>query len=87
MFDPNQMMGGSAAPEAELDIEAVIKKFLAEVRAAAESDGQVSENERLLIEKVTTIGQQFLANREKEAQAALGGGPATQFISRTLGGV
>lgn len=83
---PDPMTGGPAAPE-PVDIEEVVKRFLSEVKAAAESDGQVSENERLLIEKVTTIGQQFLANREKEAQAALGGGPATQFISRTLGGV
>lgn len=82
-------MGGPAAPEAapEQAVEDVLKQFLSDVKAAAESDGQVSEAERLLIEKITTIGQQFLATREKEAQAALGGGPATQYISRTLGGV
>ena len=83
MLDPAQI--GSSQPAQ--DIEEIAKKFLADIGAAAESDGQVSENERLLIEKCRTIVQQFLASREKEAQAALGGGPATQFINRTLGGV
>jgi uncharacterized membrane protein YebE (DUF533 family) len=86
---PDPSMGASApAPEAPAaDVEEVLSRFLSEIKAAAESDGQVSQNERLLIEKLTTIGQQFLANREKEDQAALGGGPATNSISRILGGV
>lgn len=87
MFDPAQIGNPQPAPEQAVDIEEIAKKFLADVGAAAESDGQVSESERLLIEKCRTIIQQFLASREKEAQAALGGGPATQYISRTLGGV
>lgn len=42
----------------------------------------VTEKERLLLEKLTTTVQQIRAEREKEQQAALGGGPATNFLRR-----
>ena len=61
-----------------------VKSLLVEL---AEDDGQVSEVERLEIEKILTMLQKFRADREKEHQAALGGGPATNFLRRAAGGV
>jgi hypothetical protein len=55
-------------------------------RKAAESDGSVTEAERLIVEQITTLVQKIKAGREKEQQAALGGGPATQFLRRASAG-
>lgn len=64
----------------------VLKRLISEIQSAASADGTVSENERLLIEKLTTLAQQFLATREKEHQAAMGGGPAMNALARMSGG-
>ena len=68
------------------DIESAIEEAMQILKDAAASDGQVTANERLVIEKITTLAQQLLATREKEHQAALGGGPATNFLKRMSGG-
>jgi hypothetical protein len=68
------------------EVEDVVRRLVREVEVAINADGQVSENERLLFEKLRTLAQQFLANREKENQAALGGGPATNALARMTSG-
>lgn len=68
-------------------VDAVLKRLISEIQSAANADGQVTENERLLIEKLTTLAQQFLANREKEDQQAMGSSPAMNAISRAYGAV
>ena len=85
MMDP-AMMGAPQAAPVDPAVEQVIKKFLEQLRAAVSADGQTSEAEKLLVEQMTTIGQKFLANREKEDQAALGGGGALNAVARALGG-
>lgn len=82
---PDQGQGPSDAPQGGGDAEQQIKAAIDQIRAAVSSDG-LSENERLILEKITTLGQQLLAGREKEQQAAMGGGPATQFIKRATQG-
>ena len=62
------------------------QKIIDAARAAVEEDGTVSAQERLLVEQITTLVAKLQAGREKEQQAALGGGPATQFLRRASGG-
>lgn len=92
MFDPS-LMGGAAAPTpapapepVDPAVEEIIRKFLADLSAATQSDGTVTETEKLLLEKARSLSQQFLAGREKEDQAALGGGGALNSVARALGG-
>lgn len=92
MMDPFGAMpappaaGPYAEPASEArPIEDVLKDCVAALEDAARADGSISERERLLLEKIRTLHQQFLADREKEHQAALGGGPATQFLARSFG--
>ncbi len=54
------------------------------IRSAITAD-DASDNEKLIAEKMSTLGQQLLATHEKEHQAAMGGGPATNFLRRTSG--
>jgi hypothetical protein len=61
-----------------------IRGALDAIRAAITAD-DASDNEKLIAEKMTTLGQQLLATHEKEHQAALGGGPATNFLRRASG--
>lgn len=74
-----------AAPEAQQSPDEMISMALDMIRQALSADGDLSEAERLTIEKVTTMLQQIPAGREKEQQAALGGGPATNFLRRNSG--
>jgi hypothetical protein len=62
-----------------------IKQALTDLRAIITDPG-VSEQERLLLEKCTSVLQQIRATHEKEQQAALGGSPATNFLRRQSGG-
>lgn len=62
-----------------------IRQALDTIRAAIGSSN-ASDNEKLIAEKMTTLGQQLLATHEKEHQAAMGGGPATNFLRRASGG-
>lgn len=61
-----------------------MRAVMDEVRAIAEEDG-FTENERLTVEKITTLLQQLNAGREKEQNALTGGGPATQALARAYG--
>ena len=81
---PDEMMGG-APPEPPADFEATVERLRGLLIELAENDGSVSEQERLSIEKMLTEVQKWRADREKERQAALGGGPATNFLRRASG--
>lgn len=67
------------------DSEQAIADALAQIRDALSADG-FSEQEKATLEKVTTLLQSLAATREKEQQAAMGGGPATNYLRRTSGG-
>lgn len=81
MIDPS-MMGESPAPPDDEDPWLMV---LEAVRAAAQADGQVTAQESVLVEQVTTLIAKLRAGREKEQQAALGGGPATNYLRRASG--
>lgn len=76
---------GLAAPLSELDFEARLRRIVEDARAAI-SEGGADSQEELLLEQLTSIVAKIKAKRAKEEQAALGGGPATAFLSRALGG-
>ena len=82
--DPGQAAPEAAPEQASGSPEDMIGEALEMIRQALSADG-LSEQERLTIEKVTTLLQQIPATREKEQQAALGGGPATNFLRRQSG--
>lgn len=75
---------GGEPEAAQESPDEMISMALDMIRQALSADG-LSEQERLTIEKVTTLLQQIPATREKEQQAALGGGPATNFLRRNSG--
>lgn len=62
----------------------VIPQILDDVRAAL-SASDADPAEKLELEKITTQLQSMLAQHHKQEQAALGGGPATQFLKRASG--
>ncbi len=62
-----------------------IDATLADLRAALQATDATAA-EKLTVEKVTTLLQGITATHEKEQQAALGGGPATNFLRRASGG-
>ena len=73
----NQQGSGSFADQ--------IRSALDQIRAAITAD-DASDNEKLIAEKMTTLGQQLLATHEKEHQAAMGASPAMNFLRRASGG-
>lgn len=75
-----------AAPQKNLeDAVPLIRELL---RTIVEADGTVSEQERLKVEKIMTAVQELAATREKETQAALGGGTGgINAVARAIGGV
>ena len=75
----------SAAEPEQLGFDERLSRIISDARAAIDEDG-VDEQERLLFEQLTTLVQKIRATREKEHQAALGGGPATNFLRRAAGG-
>lgn len=96
------LMGGAAAPQGpppeiqvnpadhpdnqqQADPTQQITDALSQIRDALAADG-FSDQEKLTLEKVTTLLQGLSATREKEQQAAMGGGPATNFLRRASGG-
>ena len=84
------MMGAAAPPPAPPDdqpedLDSIIAQ-IKELVALVIQDGGVTAKERLDAEKINTILEGMRAGWEKEKQAALGGGPATQFISRAVRG-
>lgn len=76
MFDEQQPQGSDDVWQDVLDI----------VRQAAQADGQVDEQEMVVVEQITSLIAKLRAGRAKEREAALGGGPATKFLSRASGG-
>jgi uncharacterized membrane protein YebE (DUF533 family) len=84
-----QIPGPQGPPPQEPDTDDSgdpFQKIIDAARAAASSDGTVSKAEMLIVEQITTLVAKLQAGREKEQQAALGGGPATQFLRRASGG-
>lgn len=83
------LMGGGApqpAPQEEQSPQDAFSRVMAEVQALVEADGKVTQSEALELEKIRMSIRKILAGREKEEQAALGGGPATSFLKRASGG-
>jgi DNA replication initiation complex subunit (GINS family) len=77
-----------APPEAAAPQESVedwVDRAITEAHGKA-AEGGLTPKERLLVEKLTSLYAQLLAERDKEEQAALGGGPATNFLRRNSGG-
>jgi hypothetical protein len=62
-----------------------IRAALDKIRAAIASDGP-SDQDRLILEQMTTLGQKLLAGHEQDQQAALGSSPAMNFVRRATGG-
>ena len=85
--DPSMMglpdPGMDAQPDQGSD---PFQRIIDAVRAAVEEDGTVTPAEMVIVEQITTLVAKLSAGRDKEQQAALGGGPATQFLARTFGG-
>jgi hypothetical protein len=76
---------GAPAPDAGGGGGDPFQEIIEAARRAVEADGTVDAQERLIIEQITTLVAKLQANREKQEQAALGGGPATQFLRRSSG--
>jgi hypothetical protein len=85
-FPPQIQIGDQADPAAggSQDPEQQIKDALDQIRQALSADG-FTDQEKLTLEKVTTLLQGLSATRASEQQAALGGGPATNYIRRATG--
>lgn len=77
------MMGGSPPPADDEDPWAMVMEA---VRAAAQADGTVTPQENVIVEQIGSLIAKLQAGRDKERQAALGGGPATQYLKRANGG-
>lgn len=85
MFDPAMMGASAPAPKSTEQVLSEIQRLLNDLATADGSD--VDEIEAAKIAKIVAQVADLGANRAKEQQAALGGGPATKFIGRTLGAV
>lgn len=77
-------MGGQPAPEPQ-DDEDPWDMVMEAVRAAVQADGKVDPQEMVTVEKITSLIAAMQAGRHKQEQAALGGGPATQYLKRQSG--
>ncbi len=91
---PGPMMGPQGPPpppgpppgyDQGASAEDSLRECISQIRAVAEQGG-MSEQERMLVEDVTSKIQKILALREKEDQALAGGGPATNALARAYGG-
>lgn len=82
---PMQPQAAPAPAAAPPDEAALLRHALMLVRQAIAGNG-VDDQERLGLEKITTGIQQILAARDQQQQAALGGGPATNFLRRITSG-
>jgi hypothetical protein len=56
------------------------------IKAFCERDGRLSPKESMSLSKIRLELDKIAAERAKEEQAALGGGPATNFLRRASGG-
>jgi len=79
--DPAAMMAGGAPAESEGEI---FRRILSDARALLEL-GTVSEQNKLLLEKATTLIQTIKASEEKDDEKAMGGA-LTPGVLRKLGG-
>lgn len=74
---PAEVLAAPRQPEAEMgEAEGAGDKFKTVMRLAREmasSDGDFSEEDKLIIEQVTTLLQKLAAKGEKDVTAALGG--------------
>lgn len=61
------------------------RQIIDAVRAFAEANG-MTEQERLTVEKITTLLQQLAADREKEEQGMLGGKMSPGAMQRAYAG-
>lgn len=86
--DPNMGMSGMAGPPPTADPSSQdpFQAIIDAARAAVEADGTVTPQEMLIVEQITTLVAKLQAGRDKEKQAMLGGGPATQGLARVFGG-
>lgn len=85
MFGMDQM-GGSPPQNMPADDGPVpVDEVVGLLRQALEQDGEFDADDRLLFEQVTTLIAKFQANRAKQQEAALGGGPATKYLRRSSG--
>jgi uncharacterized membrane protein YebE (DUF533 family) len=76
----------AAPPQEDPDFSDRVKAIIADVRALAEADGDVSEQERLAVEQITTLIQKLAAGREKEQQDMLGGKMSPAAMQRAYSG-
>lgn len=77
--DPSQQQGGGG------DHNSAVDAILQAATAALSSPG-LTEADKMIVQQITSLGQKLKAQFEKEQQAALGGGPATQFMQRQAQG-
>ena len=82
MSGPPGMAAGAQTDQASDPFQRIIDA----VRSAVEEDGTVTAQEMLIVEQITTLVAKLRAGRDKEQQAMLGGGPATQGLARIFGG-
>lgn len=81
---PEQAMMPAQESEPQ-DEEAMFQQLLAAARALIGSDG-LSEQNRLKLEKVTTLIQEIKAAEEKEMEQAATGKLSPRLISKAYGG-
>lgn len=66
---------GAGAPQEGGEVPASQKfdRILTDARALAASDGEFSEEDKLILEQITTLLQRLKAKGEKDVSAAMGG--------------
>lgn len=82
---PPQIQIGGADPAAQADPEQQIRDAIDQIRSAVAADG-LDDQEKLILEQITTLGQKLLANRQSQAEAAMGTTPAHKAMARSYGG-
>lgn len=65
--------GGPPGGGEELPASAKFDRILSDARALAASDGEFSEEDKLILEQITSLLQKLKAKGEKEVSAAIGG--------------
>jgi hypothetical protein len=81
---PHQIQVQPAGQASPSDHNSAVDAILAAATAALGAPG-LTEADKLIVQQITSLGQKLKAQFEKEQQAALGGGPATQFMQRQQG--
>lgn len=79
--------GPATQGEEDLSPEARFDRLINDARALASSDGEFSEQDKLIIEKVSTLIQQLRAGREKDEQQAMMGKltPGSSVLRKAYG--